>query len=132
MIVLQELNSDKIYMEINKMKKENETKGKIAQDKIESMMNKMADYLKCDENDIKILKIRFFNGLFSADFSIRYINHRKSSLRKVVTSIYYFDIGGEYLDREGIWYEGVFYTYNDLDSFYEVVKQEIEEQRIIK
>lgn len=132
MAIPQVLSSDKIYMEINKMKKENETKEKIAQGKIESIMSKMADYLRCGENDIKILKIRFFNGLFSADFSIRYINHRKSSLRKVVTSIYYFDIGGEYLDREGIWYEGVFYSYNDLEPFYEVVRQEIEEQSIIK
>jgi len=114
------------------MKKEDETKEQIAQNKIESLINNMAGYLNCAENDVKILRIKFLNGLFSADISMRFINHRKSSLRKFVTSVYYFDIGGEYLGREGIWYEGVFYTYNNLEPFYEVIKQEIEEQSIIK
>ena len=109
------------------MKNIDETTEKRAQDQLEALIIKMATYLNYDQNDIKIIKIRFFNGLFSADISVRHINHRKSSLRKVVTSLYYFDIGGEYLDREGIWYEGVFYTYNSLDSFFEVIQKEIED-----
>ncbi|MGA8264556.1 MAG: hypothetical protein WB779_08960 [Ignavibacteriaceae bacterium] len=116
----------------DKMGNEYQVKEKIAQNKIESLISKMADYLNCEEDDIKILRIRFFNGLFSTHFSIRFINHRKSSLRRIVTSIYYFDIGGEYVEREGIWYEGVFYTYDSLEPFFEVLKLEIEEKSIIK
>ena len=104
-----------------------ESKKEKVQEQLEKLLPQMALYFKCEENDIKISKINFYNGNFSAAISYRYIDKERSDLRKIITSIYYFDIDGEYLEKEGIWYEGTFYTYDNVTALFDIILQEIEE-----
>lgn len=108
------------------MKNNIESKKEKVQEQLEKLLLQMAQYFNCEENNIKISKINFYNGKFSAAISYKYIDKERSDLKKIITSIYYFDIDGEYSENEGIWYEGTFYTYNNVTALFDVILQEIE------
>ena len=95
--------------------------------KLNFLKNEMLNFFQCDEKDLDISNVHFANKHFFAAVFYRHINLEKSDLRKIITSTYYFDIEGEYIDREGIWYDSTFYTYNNLNPFFDVISQEIED-----
>lgn len=90
------------------------------------LKNEMLKFFNCEDKNLDISKVYFTNKHFSASISYRYINLEKSDSRKIITSTYYFDIEGEYIEREGIWYEGKFYSYDNLSPFFEVISREIQ------
>ena len=111
----------------DKMKSNIEEKKERVRDRLEMLLPQMAQYFNCEPDDVKISRISFYNGRYSAALSYRHIDKDRSDLRKIITSIYYFDIEGEYLDKDGLWYEGQFYEFDNLEPFFEAIKEDIEE-----
>lgn len=93
-------------------------KRKALTEKLTSLKHKMAKFFDCDKTYIKFSDPIYINNRIKINVELMLINREAFSLKKFKSSTYYFDLEVENIKSEGIWYEGNFYGYENINEFF--------------
>ncbi len=104
----------------------NEKRKKLKK-KILYLKHQMAKYFNSDDKFIKFSDPIYKTDRYKVNVELTLINSETSTLSKLYTTTYYFDFAGEYIKREGIWYEGQSFSYDELNDFFKLISMEIKE-----
>ncbi len=109
------------------MKPDFDEKKEMLKNKLLYIKYKMAKFFDCDEAFIKFSAPIYYNDRFKINAVLTIIIREVDSLNILHGNTYYFDFEGEYLRREGIWFEGNFYVYDELNDFFQNISLGINE-----
>ncbi len=100
-------------------------------EKLIFLKREMVKFFNCSNENIKFSEPAYIDDKCKVNVSFTMVNMEKSSLKRFVSSTYYFDFEDEYIKREGILYEGNFYSYEELNDFFSKVSSEMEKMKYI-
>ncbi len=114
-------------LKVDAMKPDFDEKKEMLKNKLLYLRHNMAKFFDCDDAFIKLSDPIYTNDRFKINAVLTIINREVNSLNTLHGNTYYLDFEGEYLKREGIWYEGNFYNYDELNDFFQKISLEMKE-----
>ena len=100
---------------------------KTLRNKLFYLKHNMAKFFDCDDDFIKFSNPVYYNDRFKIEVELTIINRELDSLNTIHGNTFLFNIEGEYINREKIWFEGNFYYYYEINELFKRISLEIKD-----